>query len=188
MIAKPVTPETLRGSLERVLARRTGPARILVVEDDPELAGVLTDTFGRYGIETHTAASGEAAIAISQEVEPDLLLLDLALPSGTGFDVVDWFRQHDRLRHVSVVVYTARDLGLEAAARTQATDGDPRAGAVRPQPSPHGFGLEGAARDQQRGEASPPDQDAEPTPLTRLSPDEVRRRVLTLLGRVVPAA
>ncbi len=187
-IAKPVTPETLRGSLERVLARRTGPARILVVEDDPELAGVLTDTFGRYGIETHTAASGEAAIAISQEVEPDLLLLDLALPSGTGFDVVDWFRQHDRLRHVSVVVYTARDLGLEAAARTQATDGDPRAGAVRPQPSPHGFGLEGAARDQQRGEASPPDQDAEPTPLTRLSPDEVRRRVLTLLGRVVPAA
>jgi PAS domain S-box-containing protein len=141
-IAKPVTPESLRRMLDHVLARRSGPARILLVEDDLSLATLLSDTFRQHGIETHHAANGEAAIAISQEIEPDLLLLDLGLPSGTGFEVIEWFRQHDRLRHVAVAVYTARELGLDPATPSSA----------------------------------------------RLSPSELRHRVLTLLERVLPAA
>ena len=150
-IAKPVTPDSLRGMLERVLSRRGAPARILVVEDDLSLAAVLTETFRHYGIETHHAPTSERAIEISETVDPDLLLLDLALPSGSGFDVVDWFRQHDRLRRVAVVVYTARDLNPDERRSLQL--------------GPTEF-LSKA----------------------RMTPDEVRRRVLTLLERVVPAA
>ncbi|HEY3063481.1 MAG TPA: PAS domain S-box protein [Chloroflexota bacterium] len=150
-ITKPVSADSLRTMLDRVLARRAGPARILVVEDDVDLAGVLSETFRHYGIETHHATTGEEAITISQTVNPDLLLLDLALPSGSGFDVVDWFRQHDRLRRVAVVAYTARDLNLDERRNLEL--------------GPTEFLTKG-----------------------RMTPDEVRRRVLTLLERVVPAA
>jgi DNA-binding response OmpR family regulator len=43
-------------------------------------------------------------------VLPDLLLLDLVLPQGDGYVVVEWLRLHDRLRKVPLVVYSARDL------------------------------------------------------------------------------
>jgi DNA-binding response OmpR family regulator len=120
---------------------------VLLVEDDPALADVLIDTFQQHGIQTHHATSSESAMTIGREVELDLLLLNLALPAGSGFEVIEWLRQQDRLRHVGVVVYTARDV-----------------------------------RDVGVGEASAGGSSA------RISPEEVRRRVLTLLGRVVPAA
>ncbi|MEM8807912.1 MAG: response regulator, partial [Cyanobacteria bacterium P01_G01_bin.38] len=44
------------------------------------------------------------------QVTPNLLVLDLALPDGDGFAVVDWLRQHNQLCRVPLVVYTARDL------------------------------------------------------------------------------
>ena len=43
---------------------------------------------------------------------PNLLVLDLVLPEGDGFAVVDWLRQHNRLCHLPLVVYTARDINL----------------------------------------------------------------------------
>jgi DNA-binding response OmpR family regulator len=43
-------------------------------------------------------------------MHPDLLLLDLSLPEGDGFEIVEWFKEHDRLRDAAVLVYTGRDL------------------------------------------------------------------------------
>ncbi|QIZ71393.1 PAS domain S-box protein [Oxynema aestuarii] len=85
-------------------------ARVLIVEDDPDLAQVLVATFKRHGIETFHARTGREAIQISQHVIPDLLVLDLVLPEYDGFAVVDWFRQHDRFARMPLVVYSARTL------------------------------------------------------------------------------
>ena len=73
--------------------------------------------FECHGIETFHAATGDRAIELSQEIGPDLLVLDLALPGTDGFAVVDWLRRHDRLRRVPMLVYTTRDLSAEECGR-----------------------------------------------------------------------
>jgi CheY-like chemotaxis protein len=109
-IVKPPEPRMLRQALERALADRNQTIKVLIVEDDLELAQVLATMFSRHGIETFHAQTGRDAIHLSQRILPDLLVLDLALPEYNGFAVVDWLRQHDRLRQVPLVVYTAQDL------------------------------------------------------------------------------
>ncbi len=109
-IVKPPAPRILRQALERVLADRNQTIKVLIVEDDLELAQVLATMFSRHGIETFHAQTGREAIQLSQHIIPDLLVLDLALPEYNGFAVVDWLRQHNRLCQVPLVVYTAQDL------------------------------------------------------------------------------
>jgi CheY-like chemotaxis protein len=109
-VQKPLDDAQLFAALEKAVSCYGEPFKVLVVEDDRDLAGVLTAMFERHGIETFHAATGTAAIEISQRVLPDLLVLDLGLPEIDGFEVVEWLRRHDRLHAVPMVVYTARDL------------------------------------------------------------------------------
>jgi PAS domain S-box-containing protein len=109
-IVKPPEPKVLRQALERVLADRNQTIKVLIVEDDLELAQVLATMLSRHGIETFHTQTGREAIQVSQRIIPDLLVLDLALPEYNGFAVVDWLRQHNRLCQVPLVVYTAQDL------------------------------------------------------------------------------
>jgi PAS domain S-box-containing protein len=109
-IVKPPDPRTLRQALERVLASQNQVLKVLIVEDDLDLAQILTRTFSRYWIKTFHAQTGSEAIQLSQSLLPDLLVLDLGLPEQDGFAVVDWLRHHNRLCQVPLVVYTARDL------------------------------------------------------------------------------
>jgi PAS domain S-box-containing protein len=82
----------------------------LVVEDDIDLAEVLAATLRRHDIKTFIAATGQEAIALSQQVEPDLLVLDIGLPDIDGFGVVAWLRRHENLKSLPMVIYTALDL------------------------------------------------------------------------------
>jgi hypothetical protein len=109
-VHKPFDEGSLFLALKRALNGQTNPARVLVVEDDLDLAGVLVAMFERHGIETFHARTGREALQLSQRTLPDLLVLDLMLPDGDGFSVVDWLRLHDQLRQVPLVVYTAKDL------------------------------------------------------------------------------
>ena len=109
-IGKPVDEKTLFKALDRALARQRAIERVLVVEDDPELASVLLTVFERHGVQAVQATSGTEAVELCRDLQPDLLVLDVGLPEGDGFWVVDWLRQHERMRNVPIVVYTARDL------------------------------------------------------------------------------
>ena len=109
-IVKPPDPQVLFQALENALARPYQPLKVLIVEDDLDLAEVLKAMFHRHGIETFHAQTGREAIQVSQNILPDLLVLDLGLPECDGFAVVDWLRQHNRLQQIPLVVYTARDL------------------------------------------------------------------------------
>ncbi|NJO80752.1 MAG: PAS domain S-box protein [Cyanobacteria bacterium RM1_2_2] len=119
-VVKPPDPKVLRQALERAIVSHSQashnqplenqPLKVLVVEDDLDLAQVLMAMFSRHHIETFHAQTGREAIQLSQHLFPDLLVLDLGLPEQDGFAVVDWLRQHNRLCQVSLVIYTARDL------------------------------------------------------------------------------
>ncbi len=85
-------------------------ARVLVVEDDVDLARVLVASFERREIETFHAATGREAIHLCEILTPDLIVLDLVLPDGDGYSVVEWLRSRERMRDISVVVYSASEV------------------------------------------------------------------------------
>jgi PAS domain S-box-containing protein len=116
-VAKPFDVDVLLGALERAVGRGWKPARVLVVEDDADLARVMVETLRRHGVETVHAADGDAAVAESLRAAPDLIVLDLALPARDGFAVVDALRRHDRLRSAPLVVYSAREVAADERRR-----------------------------------------------------------------------
>lgn len=123
-LTKPADPELLAAALRRTVEQRPDPPTVLLVEDDAGLADILTVFFDRHGWETVQVGSGAAALHACRHREPDLLILDLGLPEGDGFAVVDQLRHHDRLRSVPLMVYTARD--LSAADRERLRLGETR--------------------------------------------------------------
>ncbi len=109
-VDKPIDDGLLFDALERALRGGAGARRVLLVEDDLDLAQVITATFARRGLETFHARSGREALRLSQRVVPDLLVLDIGLPDHDGFTVVEWLRTQERLHQIPLLVYTARDL------------------------------------------------------------------------------
>ncbi|BAY24171.1 multi-component transcriptional regulator, winged helix family protein [Calothrix sp. NIES-2100] len=109
-VSKPVPENYLLQSLRQVVAKSSVRMRILIVEDDNDLAQLLITLFERHDIETFLAQTGREAIHLSQKVNPDLLILDLILPESDGFAVVDWLKKHNQLCSTPVVVYSAKDL------------------------------------------------------------------------------
>jgi DNA-binding response OmpR family regulator len=81
-------------------------AKILVVEDEPEMASGLKDNFEFDGHEVHIAADGEEALDMTQRLKPDLIILDIMLPKKSGFDVCRELRQ--RGFQTPIIMLTAR--------------------------------------------------------------------------------
>ena len=109
-VSKPLEEDALLDELARVLCGSGDTARILIVEDDRDLARVISDVFARGGIRVQTAHSLQETIDACSAFEPHLLVLDIGLPDGDGFNVVDWLRQHESLTHLPLVVYSGREL------------------------------------------------------------------------------
>ncbi|WP_195908171.1 response regulator [Nostocoides sp. HKS02] len=108
-LTKPVDQRALMASLRRALG--TGPTTsVLVVEDDEDLGDVLQAFFTDHGVHARIARTGAQALAMSREVPPDLLVLDLGLPDIDGYAVVEAMRRDDRLRSLPLLVYTGSQL------------------------------------------------------------------------------
>lgn len=94
--------------------------RILVVEDDPELARLVHDGLERAGHGVDVAATGEAALEQVDDAEYDAIVLDVMLPGIDGFEVCRRMRR--RAVSAPILLLTARDAvadrvtGLDAGA------------------------------------------------------------------------
>ncbi|MGD1022470.1 MAG: response regulator [Candidatus Sulfotelmatobacter sp.] len=84
-------------------------AKILVVDDDPDLVRALRLRLRANNYEVATASDGYSAIASAQKERPALIILDLGLPVGDGFVVLDRLQNIDALSSVPVIVLSARD-------------------------------------------------------------------------------
>jgi PAS domain S-box-containing protein len=110
LVTKPVEEDALLAELARVLCGPGEKARILVVEDDVDLSHVIAQIFERDNIEVHQAHTRQEALDACTEFQPHLMVLDIGLPDGDGFNVVDWLRQRENLSHLPLVVYSGREL------------------------------------------------------------------------------
>ncbi len=70
----------------------TGAARILIVEDDAELAGLLVQSLNGHGYDAVAAHTGAEAMRLAQSEEFQLVILDILLPDTTGYDLCNRLR------------------------------------------------------------------------------------------------
>ena len=109
-VQKPFNENLLFAELGRVLHHGEGPAYVLLVEDDEDLASVLSASFQNAAVHIDHASSRQQAIRQCITRPPDLLILDLTLPDGDGFSLVEWLRQQPTLRALPLVVYSGREI------------------------------------------------------------------------------
>jgi len=81
-------------------------ARILVVDDEPQIRRVLRSTLTFRGYELVEAASGEQALELARKVKPDLILLDVNLPGMSG---VETCRELRRFTAMPIIMLTVRN-------------------------------------------------------------------------------
>ena len=82
-------------------------ARLLVVDDEPNIRELLSTSLRYAGFEVTAAANGREALDAAEEFQPDLAVLDVMLPDMDGFTVTRRLRSAGR--HFPVVFLTARD-------------------------------------------------------------------------------
>lgn len=84
------------------------PPRVLVVEDDPSVRGLLESLLGAEGYDVVTAADGLAGLVKASTQPPSLILLDLMMPDLGGARVLEELREDPALADVPVVVVTGQ--------------------------------------------------------------------------------
>ena len=82
-------------------------ARILVVEDDPDIMRILTHALTGAGFKVIPAYGGEDAIRKVKLHKPDLVLTDLSMPKVSGVEVIDAIKGDPETEHIPVVAVTA---------------------------------------------------------------------------------
>ena len=91
-----------------------GEARLLVVDDEETILELLSGSLRLAGFEVTTAASGMEALRVAAASRPDLIMLDVMMPDGDGFEVVRRMRSSGP--DVPVIFLSARD-GVPRACR-----------------------------------------------------------------------
>ena len=98
------------------------PPKILIVDDMPSNLQMLSEIFKGRGFDIRAAMSGKLALQSTQNDPPDLILLDIAMPDISGYEVCKKVNADDALKDIPIIFLTARDqeqdkvAGLEGGA------------------------------------------------------------------------
>ena len=84
--------------------------QILIIDDDPEFRLLISTQLGSRNIAVVGAADSIQAIIKARGIQPDVILLDLGLPGGDGFLILERLKANKLLSPIPVIVVTARDL------------------------------------------------------------------------------
>ena len=86
-----------------------GKARLLVVEDDPDISNMLKIYFSGLGYDVDVALRGYDALEKTRQVLPHLIILDIMLPDIDGYEVCRNLRTSTRTSHIPVIFLTQKD-------------------------------------------------------------------------------
>jgi DNA-binding response OmpR family regulator len=87
---------------------RPKPKRILIAEDEPSIVVSLEFLLRNAGHEVAVARDGEEALRLAASTRPDLVVLDIMLPSVSGFEVCRTIREDPGARATRILMLTAR--------------------------------------------------------------------------------
>ncbi len=97
-------------------------SKVLVIEDDSFLRGVLARKLKEEGFEVLEAKDGEEGLQKAQEESPDMILLDIVLPEMDGFEVLSRLKDNEKSSHIPVIILSnlgqpdERERGLKLGA------------------------------------------------------------------------
>jgi PleD family two-component response regulator len=107
-LVKPISAQDLLSAIEGL---GDGIRRVLLVDDEPEIqqlfSRVLSSVQDRYRV--IRAMSGQRALELLRERQPDLMLLDLVMPQVDGFQVLQDKSEDPTIRDIPVIVISSRD-------------------------------------------------------------------------------
>lgn len=98
-------------------ARDNTPFDVLLVEDDPPTRDMMARILEREGWRVRSAANGQLAINVLEQVIPAAVVLDLKMPIMNGFQFLQRVKEHDAWKHLPIFVFTSMDINQEI--RTQ---------------------------------------------------------------------
>ncbi len=99
-------------------------ARILSIEDDPEMSGLIQLIFERKGHRVIGARRGELGLELIKSLKPDVLLLDLMLPDIDGWDLYRQMKDDKELAKVPIIIVSARSEEQDAASGLRVVNHD----------------------------------------------------------------
>ncbi|MCF8108787.1 MAG: response regulator [Desulfohalobiaceae bacterium] len=97
-----------RDSLEQ------GDRVVLIIEDDPQFAGILCQECHSRGFKCLAAAAGKAGLALAEVHLPDGILLDIRLPGMDGWTVLETLKENMKTRHIPVHVISVEEAAAES--------------------------------------------------------------------------
>ncbi len=77
--------------------------KILIVDDEPDVVGLIERTLKVYGFDTLNAYDGIAALDLVSAEKPDLILLDIMMPMMSGYEVCEQIKSNPQTQHIPVV-------------------------------------------------------------------------------------
>ncbi len=80
---------------------------VLVVEDDPWIRSLIADLLSSEGYNILQAPDGKAGLEVAQREDPDVILLDLAMPEKSGLDVLHDLKSSKPTQDIPVIVVSA---------------------------------------------------------------------------------
>ncbi len=89
--------------------------KVLVADDDPSIRHAVGLKLSKAGLEVIAAADGEEALRLALATEPDLLIVDYAMPYMTGYDLCRELRRHDGFQGTPVIVLTAMEQDIDTS-------------------------------------------------------------------------
>jgi class 3 adenylate cyclase len=107
---------------EATVAASAAAFRVLVVDDDPDMAGFLASLLKKQGLQVDIASDGHVALAMIAASPPDMVLLDVQMPGPDGFEICRRLKSNEATALVPVVLVTAledqdsRVRGIQAGA------------------------------------------------------------------------
>ena len=97
-------------------------AKVLCIDDDRLLLGLVKDAIETHGFEALTATDGPSGLALAKAQRPDIILVDVMMPKMSGFEVCQHLRADPKLKGIPIIIITAmadpdlKTKGLEAGA------------------------------------------------------------------------
>ncbi len=98
--------------------------KIAIIEDDPTINQMYRMKFEANGFDVQLANDGERGVALAEAFKPDLILLDMQMPTMNGLEALTEIRSHDWGKQIPVIILTnmgeeespkeLRDLGIES--------------------------------------------------------------------------
>jgi DNA-binding response OmpR family regulator len=99
-------------------------AKILIAEDERDIRDLITFSLGFAGYEVIAASNGEEAVSLARQEIPDLILMDVRMPSMTGYEACVIMKADAKLKDIPVIFLSAKGQDSEVQAGLQAGAAD----------------------------------------------------------------